>query len=569
MSDGSILPVMRYADFAGAARWLCRAFGFAIHHMARGDDGVLAYVVLRYGDDLVLVGPHDGSVLDDLMVQPVDVGNRSTQTCYLTVGDVDEHCAQSKQAGALVEIEPCDDEEGGRFYVCRDPEGHIWSFGNPSPDANLTIPDRSVEAHREPSSARGRVAVSLAILVGLAIGGSTVLYLGADSSPQAMASWIGAAAGPEQSQAAVASSPPERERRLEAERLAAFATKRLVEAEAATAELTRKFEASQVQLQQALRQKEAAEHSLKASEAAHLQRLIEHRKALDATALARDQASRELEAQRQRAVVIEKALYDAARRLTDAQGSGAELTQEMHQLRVEMARLQDAKSSSDEAAELARNRLAAARTTEVDLKEKLGAAERELAAVQSKATELEAELKNVRLQAEQSAETARRELAAAQASERTLREKLSEIEADFEELQASRGTQRPSLASLSEPKSETATIPKALESVAHLPCSQAVRDIVFRNHPGTEAWQVHVVKRLCEGAYETQEPAKCLGQLLSGKVNWGGSTRWKASNAVSLCAGTPSATATIACFSRRVAAKESWQSAIGACASFY
>lgn len=84
MSDGAIVPVMRYRNPAAAAQWLCEAYGFSIHHVAKAHDGGIAYVIVQFADDFVVIGPPDGSVFDDLMVQPIDVGNRSTQTCYLT-----------------------------------------------------------------------------------------------------------------------------------------------------------------------------------------------------------------------------------------------------------------------------------------------------------------------------------------------------------------------------------------------------------------------------------------------------------------------------------------------------
>jgi hypothetical protein len=91
--------------------------------------------------------------------------------------------------------------------------------------------------------------------------------------------------------------------------------------------------------------------------------------------------------------------------------------------------------------------------------------------------------------------------------------------------------------------------------------------MVFRRHPGTEAWRAYVVRQLCDGAEATPEPAKCLSQLLSGKVSWGGGTRWQAKNAVILCARTQSAAGTISCFSRQLTATGGWQSALQACAA--
>ncbi|NJO32208.1 MAG: glyoxalase [Rhodospirillales bacterium] len=157
MLDGSILPIVRYKEPVAAARWLCRAFGFCVHDEACGPDGNVAHVVLRHGDDFVLIGPLHGTVFDDLMVQPIDVGNRSTQAFYVTVADVDAHCTDARTAGARVEIEPCNDD-AGRFYVCRDPEGHLWSFGNASHGAKLAR-TRKPSVIREKHPALGSRAI--------------------------------------------------------------------------------------------------------------------------------------------------------------------------------------------------------------------------------------------------------------------------------------------------------------------------------------------------------------------------------------------------------------------------
>jgi uncharacterized glyoxalase superfamily protein PhnB len=553
---------MRYRDLAAAAQWLSDAYGFGIHHVTRAADGQIARIVLRYADDFVLIGPIDGTVLDDLLVQPVDAGNRSTQTCYLTIKNVDEHCARSLRAGARVEIEPCDNDEGGRFYVCRDPEGHLWSFGDLPVEAK---PNSAPGVRRGRPGKGSRAAVGLAILAGLVIGGGAVLYPGADSIPRAMASWVG---GTALSVELPVWAQSERERRLQAERLALFANKRLAEAEAATSELTRKVTAAEAQLTETVRQKEVAERDLRVSQVEHLQRMAESGKALDDAVRAKDQASQELQAARQRAEAIQKALDDASTQLVGARAHGAESAEEAQRLRVEVARLSEARLGVEQAAEQAGARLAAAQTTEMDLREKLDVAGRELAGLRTRVTDLEAELKAARLRAEGAAETAKRELAEAQSNERALRKELTAIQAELAEVRASGGgTKVASLTPVKGVKPDVPTIPKGLESVADSPCGRAVLDRVLRNNPGTEAWQAHVLKELCEGAYQTQEPAKCVVQLLAGKVDWGGGTRWKPSNAVLLCARTQSAAATLKCFSSRVAAKESYQSAIGACAA--
>jgi uncharacterized glyoxalase superfamily protein PhnB len=124
-----ITPVLRYQDADTAARWLCQAFGFQEHGRAQELNGHVRYVSLRLGEGIVLVRPIAKSVLDDLMVQPAAIGGANTQICYLAVPDVIDHHARAQGAGAKIELQPQDDGLGGRFYTCRDLEGHLWSFG--------------------------------------------------------------------------------------------------------------------------------------------------------------------------------------------------------------------------------------------------------------------------------------------------------------------------------------------------------------------------------------------------------------------------------------------------------
>lgn len=62
----------------------------------------------------------------------------------------------------------------------------------------------------------------------------------------------------------------------------------------------------------------------------------------------------------------------------------------------------------------------------------------------------------------------------------------------------------------------------------------------------------------------TGEVAECKRILQSGKVSWGGGTKWSAANIDTLCKGTRDAKATISCFERNVKAL-GWSGAIDRC----
>jgi uncharacterized glyoxalase superfamily protein PhnB len=660
MSDGSILPVIRYADPVAAADWLCSAYGFSIHHVAERPDGGAAYIVVRFGENFVLVGPYGSSAFDELMVQPADVGNRSTQSCYLTVSDVDQHFAHAQTAGAQVEVEPRDDGNGGRFYMCRDQEGHLWSFGSPLVGATLTDPARpSAVPRRDPAMGR-RAATGLAALFGLAVASSAMLYLGTDWSPKALAAWIGTngsnllAGQGDQGRSNV------------------FSAKRLTDAEAAARDLTEKLQISQLEIAEAQQLKRNAEKLLGASEAEYQIQLKDSQGALDAAVRAREVASQELEAERQRAQVIQTQLDEASQQLARLQADGSRFEVEVQRLRAAMAQLGDALLGSAQAAEATRGQLAAAENSEKELRERLRASGRETAELRAKVAELEADREAARVRTGQAAQAARTALAIARANQLRPRgkrptaergtvetppraivsepakeaakvptEQAAEIARKVSTAQVSAATPRdklptaergtvetPPRAIVSEPVKEAAKVPteqaaetaraapaaapvsevtplptserrtaalpqhhlmqgkkwnavgaiekgepqtpaaapKPLDNGAQSACGSAVRDLVFRRRGGG-ALQTRVIRRLCVDSHASQEPAKCLSRLMNGRVSWGGGTDWDLKNAVDLCARTRNAATTLSCFSRKIAAKARWETAIAACSA--
>jgi uncharacterized glyoxalase superfamily protein PhnB len=65
----------------------------------------------------------------DFIRSPAGVGGVNTQTVHVQLeGDVDEHCARARAAGATIAAEPDDQFYGDRTYRAIDLEGHAWSF---------------------------------------------------------------------------------------------------------------------------------------------------------------------------------------------------------------------------------------------------------------------------------------------------------------------------------------------------------------------------------------------------------------------------------------------------------
>lgn len=124
---------MRYRDVARAIDWLCAAFGFEKKAVVAGDGGAIGYAQLTFGDAMIMLEPVGDTALDGFMKQPDEIGGAETQSCYFTVPDADVHYAAARAAGALIVSDIADFENGGRGYSCRDPEGHVWTFGTYDP----------------------------------------------------------------------------------------------------------------------------------------------------------------------------------------------------------------------------------------------------------------------------------------------------------------------------------------------------------------------------------------------------------------------------------------------------
>ncbi len=143
MSEGapdrhpSIIPALRYADAPAAIEWLCEAFGFEATLVVPGEEeGIIAHAQLMLGNGMIMLGSagtHPGSAFDEVMRPPSELDGHCTQGAYVIVDDADAHHERALAAGAEILLELEDQGYGGRGYTCRDPQGHVWSFGTYDP----------------------------------------------------------------------------------------------------------------------------------------------------------------------------------------------------------------------------------------------------------------------------------------------------------------------------------------------------------------------------------------------------------------------------------------------------
>lgn len=124
-----LVPALRYHNVAAAVDWLCGAFGFERHDIVTAVDGTILHARLMFGNDMILLLPvrsPDGGAAR----APEAAGEM--QSCYFVIDDADTHYHHAKAAGAEI-LDITEYDYGGRGYSCRDPEGHLWTFGTYDP----------------------------------------------------------------------------------------------------------------------------------------------------------------------------------------------------------------------------------------------------------------------------------------------------------------------------------------------------------------------------------------------------------------------------------------------------
>lgn len=123
-----VFPYLAYADAPAAVEWLCRVFGFEPVDVQKIPDGRVVHASLSLqGAEVMLASLFDGG------------GYRSPKGLdalpshvLIHVDDVGTHYRQAAAAGANILYSPKDQPWGARLYEATDPEGHRWSFMQPT-----------------------------------------------------------------------------------------------------------------------------------------------------------------------------------------------------------------------------------------------------------------------------------------------------------------------------------------------------------------------------------------------------------------------------------------------------
>ena len=136
-----IVPMIAYADAAGAIDWLTRAFGFTEREGQRHTDehGTVTHAELEHDGAIVMLATPNADYQGPRRHRETCEAARRWQDnpwvidgLFVEVDDVDAHHARAVAAGSTV-IRPLEDvaSAGLRLYTAEDLEGHRWMFGQP------------------------------------------------------------------------------------------------------------------------------------------------------------------------------------------------------------------------------------------------------------------------------------------------------------------------------------------------------------------------------------------------------------------------------------------------------
>lgn len=131
-----IFATFRYKNATAMIDWLTDTVGFTVHARYDTEDGKIAHAELALGSAMIMLGDTKPDAYGELSGTPGEPGGKSL---YIAVDDADALFARIEASGAKIEQGLTDRDYGSREFVCRDPEGNLWSFGTYWPKAHENI----------------------------------------------------------------------------------------------------------------------------------------------------------------------------------------------------------------------------------------------------------------------------------------------------------------------------------------------------------------------------------------------------------------------------------------------
>jgi uncharacterized glyoxalase superfamily protein PhnB len=126
----TLTPGVLYHDAPRAIEWLCRVLGFEKRQVVPAGEDRIAHAHLTIGNGGVMLCSAEGYAFENMCRSPRQIGGVGTVEFNVCVPDPDAHYARAVAGGAEILSPIADKFYGGRGYVCKDPEGHVWAFSS-------------------------------------------------------------------------------------------------------------------------------------------------------------------------------------------------------------------------------------------------------------------------------------------------------------------------------------------------------------------------------------------------------------------------------------------------------
>jgi uncharacterized glyoxalase superfamily protein PhnB len=126
----TIIPGMRYRDALKMIELVPARLRLREASPLHASETIVAHAQFSFGNGMIRLGSVDNtSAVSQRVVQPDEINDRETKNTNLIVSDSAPIYATAKAVGAEMVSELAEMPYGGKFFTCRDPEGHLWSIG--------------------------------------------------------------------------------------------------------------------------------------------------------------------------------------------------------------------------------------------------------------------------------------------------------------------------------------------------------------------------------------------------------------------------------------------------------
>jgi uncharacterized glyoxalase superfamily protein PhnB len=131
----AFIPSVIYKDNRAALHWLQNAFGFDAVEVLTDSKNNIVHAEMLHEDGVIMISQEFTSWAKS----PASIDGSNTQRVHVRLSKgLDEHCAQARQAGAKIVMEPATQFYGDRTYMAADLEGHHWTFFQRVKDVSLS-----------------------------------------------------------------------------------------------------------------------------------------------------------------------------------------------------------------------------------------------------------------------------------------------------------------------------------------------------------------------------------------------------------------------------------------------